>query len=86
MYAQTSSITPTGSVIRNYFVSGGWPFQLRHAETWATVRGVVGVWLLSLATILVTQGYGWAAFLYVVAAKELVFCYRLRETIWARRR
>jgi hypothetical protein len=80
MYAQTGNNAPTQSVIHDYFARGGWPFQLRHAEEWAGVRTVAFAWFASLGIILCTHGYDWGALAFLVAAKELVFGYRLRKT------
>jgi hypothetical protein len=80
MYVQTSNITPTHSVIRNYFVGGGWPFQRRHPEAWAAVRAVALVWFLTLGTILCSHGYAWGALVYLAAGKELALGYRLLKT------
>jgi hypothetical protein len=80
MYAQTSTTTPTGSVFQNYFTRGGWPFQLRHPEAWAAVRGIAVAWFISLGTVLCTHGYAWGALLYLAAAKDLALGYRLAKT------
>jgi len=80
MYAQTSNITPPRSVIRNYLVGGGWPFQLRHPEAWAAVRTLAVVWFIAFGSILCSYGYGWGALLYLAAAKELALGYRLLKT------
>ena len=80
MYAQTGNITPTRSPIQNYFVGGGWPFQLRHPEAWAAVRALAAVWFITLGSILCSHGYGWGALAYLAAAKELALGYRLLKT------
>ena len=84
MYAQTStSSTPAESAIRNYFVGGGWPFQRRHPAGWAAVRAVLLVWFITLGSVLVGHGYEWGALLYIAAAPEVVFGYRLLKTAHA---
>jgi hypothetical protein len=85
MYAQTSTITPTPSVIHNYFARGGWPFQLRHPEAWVVVRAVAVAWFLTLGFILYSHGSAWAAIAYLAAAKELALGYRMVKTIRASR-
>ena len=80
MYTQTSNITPTRSVIQNYLLSGGWPFQLRHPEAWAAVRALLVVWFVILGSILRSHGYEWGALVYLAAAKELALGYRLLKT------
>jgi hypothetical protein len=85
MYTQTSNVTPAGSVIRNYFAGGGWPFQLRHPEVWAAVRILAVSWFIAFGSILVSRGYAWGALLYLAAAKDLVLGVRLRKTAQALR-
>jgi hypothetical protein len=85
MYAQTSNTLPARSLIQNYFVGGGWPFQRRHPQAWAAVRALVVVWFVTFGSILCSRGYGWGALLYLAAAKDLVLGYRLLETSRARR-
>jgi len=80
MCVQTNDTTPARSVIQNYFVRGGWPFQLRHPEAWAVVRALALVWFVSLGSILCSHGYAWGALVYLAAAKELAFGYRLLKT------
>ena len=80
MYTQTSTITPTRSVIQSYFAGGGWPFQLRHPESWAAVRALLVVWFVTLGSILCSNGYGWGALVYLAAAKEVALGYRLLKT------
>ena len=85
MYAQTSSSTPAESAIRNYFVGGGYPFQRRHPAGWAAVRAVLLVWFITLGSVLVSHGYEWGALVYIAAAREVVFGYRLLKTAGATR-
>jgi hypothetical protein len=80
MYAQTSNITPSHSVIQSYFAGGGWPFQRRHPEAWAVVRAVAFVWFITLGSVLCGHGYEWGALVYIAAAKELALGYRLLKT------
>jgi hypothetical protein len=80
MYAQTSTATPTGSVLQNYFTHGGLPFQLRNPEAWAAVRGIAAAWFITLGTVLTTHGYPWGALLYLAAAMALTLAYRLAKT------
>ncbi len=85
MYAQTSTLTPTRSVMRNYIKGGGWPFQRRHPEAWVAVRAVALVWFVTLGSILCSHGYNWGALVYLAAAKELLLGYRLLKTSRAMR-
>ena len=85
MYAQTSNIAPARPVIQNYFVGGGWPFQLRHPEAWAAVRALAVIWFVTFGSILYSRGYGWGALLYLAAAKDLALGYRLVKTSRAAR-
>jgi len=80
MYAQTSNISPSQSVIHNYFAGGGWPFQLRHPAAWAAVRALAVVWFITLGSILCSHGYGWGALVFLAAAKDLALGYRLLRT------
>jgi hypothetical protein len=80
MNAQTGNIAPTGSVIKNYFARGGWPFQLRDPEVWTGVRFIAFTWFASLGLILCTHGYEWGALAFVAAAKELGLGYQLQKT------
>lgn len=80
MYSQTSNNTPAPSAIQNYFTGGGWPFQRRHPQAWAVVRAVALVWFITLGSILYRHGYAWGALLYLAAARELVFGYRLLKS------
>jgi hypothetical protein len=85
MYAQTSNSTQTRSVIENYFVAGGWPFQLRHPAAWVTVRFVAVVWFISFGSFLISRGYDIGVLLYAAAVKDLVLGTRLRMTAQALR-
>jgi hypothetical protein len=85
MYAQTSNV-PTRSAIHNYFAGGGWPFQRRHPGAWVAVRALAVVWFLILGSILCSHGYAWGALVYLGAAKELTFGYRLLKSSQAPRR
>jgi hypothetical protein len=80
MYAQISNSTPSRSVIQSYFAGGGWPFQRRHPQAWAAVRAVAFVWFITLGSVLCSHGYEWGALVYIAAAKELAFGYRLFKT------
>jgi hypothetical protein len=80
MYAQTSNTVSSQSALQSYFVGGGWPFQRRHPQAWAAVRAVAFVWFITLGSILSSHGYEWGALLYIAAAKELAFGYRLLKT------
>lgn len=84
MYAQTSNITPTGSVIQNYFAGGGWPFQRRYPQAWAAVRALLFTWFITLGSVLISQGYAWGALVYLAAIKEAALGYRLLKTSQAR--
>jgi hypothetical protein len=85
MYADIISQTPTHSAIENYFTGGGWPFQRRHPTAWIVVRAIVLVWFIAFGSILYSHGYTWGALLYLAAARELVFGYRLLKTRQAQR-
>jgi hypothetical protein len=86
MHAQASTITPTRSVIQNYFTGGGWPFQLRHPAAWVAVRAVAVVWFITLGSVLCSHGYEWGALVYLAAVKDLALGYRLLKTSRARQR
>lgn len=85
MYAQTSTTTSTPFTFRDYFAGGGWPFQQRHPEGWAAVRAVLLIWFVTLGTVLISHGYAWGALVYLAAARELVFGYRLLKASRAAR-
>jgi hypothetical protein len=80
MYTQTSSTTPAGSVIQNYFTGGGWPFQLRHPQAWVAVRALAVVGFITFGSILCSHGYMLGVVLYFAAAKDLTLGYRLLKT------
>lgn len=84
MYAQNGEATSTRSVIYNYFVGGGWPFQLRDPGAWAFVRAVAVMWFITLGTVLWTHGFSWGALLYLAATKDLALGFRLLKTRLAR--
>lgn len=86
MYAQTDDIIPARSLFQNYFVRGGWPFQRRHSEAWAAVRGIAAAWLITAGTVLWTHGYPWGALLYLAATADLALGYRLLKTKQSARR
>jgi hypothetical protein len=84
MYAQISNTTSSQSAIQSYFVGGGWAFQRRHPQAWAAVRAVAFIWFITLGSFLCSHGYEWGALVYIAAARELVFGYRLLKTSQAR--
>jgi hypothetical protein len=47
------------------------------------VRAVLLVWFITLGSVLVSHGYEWGALVYIAAAREVVFGYRLLKTAHA---
>lgn len=65
MATATGHMTRTRSFIIK-FPGGG--FGYRHPRTIGAVEIVVGLWVLFLTVVLLTQGYWWAVSLFVLAA------------------
>ena len=68
MTTATGHATRTRSVIMK-FPGGG--FGYRHPRTIGAVEIVVGMWVVFLSILLLSQGYWWAVSLLVVAALPL---------------
>jgi hypothetical protein len=65
MNTATGHATHTRSVIMK-FPGGG--FGYRHPRTLGAAEIVVGMWVVFLGILLLSQGYWWAVSLFVVAA------------------
>ena len=77
MYAQNENTTSTESLAQAYVTASWLPFARRHRVFVITVRAVVAVWLVALATFLMSRGYEWGSLIYVAAALHVAFAYRL---------
>ena len=65
MHAPTGNAAPPRSVL-NRLLLRSWDY--RHPRVWAGVRFAVGIWLVFLGGLLLSDGYLWATLLLVAAA------------------
>jgi hypothetical protein len=65
MDAPTGNAAPPRSVL-NRLLLRSWDY--RHPRVWAGVRFAVGIWLVFLGGLLLSDGYLWAALLLMAAA------------------
>ena len=65
MHAPTGNAAPPRSVL-NRLLLRSWDY--RHPRTCAGVRFAVGIWLVFLGGLLLSDGYLWATLLLVAAA------------------
>jgi hypothetical protein len=47
------------------------------------MRVVIGIWLLVVGSLLLSDGYWWGALIFVAAALHFYLAYRLRHTMRA---
>ena len=65
MHAPTGNVAPRRSVL-NRLLLRSWDY--RHPRVWAGVRYAVGICLVFLSGLLLSDGYLWATLLLVAAA------------------
>ena len=65
MHAPTGNTAPSRSVL-NRLLLRSWDY--RHPRVWAGVRFAVGIWLVFVGGLLLSDGYLWATLLLLVAA------------------
>ena len=65
MHAPTGNVAPPRSVL-NRLLLRSWDY--RHPRVWAGVRYAVGICLVFLSGLLLSDGYLWATLLLVAAA------------------
>ena len=65
MHAPTGNAAPPRSVL-NRLLLRSWDY--RHPRVWAGVRFAVGIWLVFVGGLLLSDGYLWATLLLLVAA------------------
>jgi hypothetical protein len=70
MHAPTGNAAPPRSVL-NRLLLRSWDY--RHPRVWAGVRYAVGIWLVFLSGLLLSDGYLWATLLLVAAAAAVLF-------------
>ena len=66
MHAPTDNAAPLRSVLTSGFLLTSW--GCRHPRVSAGVRFAVGIWLVFLGGLLLSDGYLWATLLLVAAA------------------
>jgi len=66
MHAPTDNATPPRSVLNRRLLLTSWGY--RHPRVSAGVRFAVGIWLVFLGGLLLSDGYLWATLLLVAAA------------------
>jgi hypothetical protein len=60
-----------------------WRWERRHWRLIVRMRVAIGIWLLVVGGILLTDGYWWGMLIFVAAALHFYFAYRLRHTVRA---
>jgi hypothetical protein len=70
MHAPTGNVAPPRSVL-NRLLLRSWDY--RHPRVWAGVRYGVGICLVFLSGLLLSDGYLWATLLLVAAAAAVLF-------------
>jgi hypothetical protein len=60
-----------------------WRWERRHWRLIVRMRVAIGVWLLVVGGILLSDGYWWGVLIFVAAALHFYFAYRLRHTVRA---
>jgi hypothetical protein len=58
-----------------------WRWERRHWRLIVRMRVAIGVWLLVIGGILLSDGYWWGVLIFVAAALHFYLAYRLRHTI-----
>jgi hypothetical protein len=58
-----------------------WKWERRHWRLIVRVRVAIGIWLLAVGAILLSDGYWWGALIFAAAALHFYLAYRLRHTI-----
>ena len=58
-----------------------WRWERRHWRLIARMRVAIGIWLLVLGAILLSDGYWWGIVMVAPAALHFYFAYRLRHAI-----
>jgi hypothetical protein len=58
-----------------------WKWERRHWRLIVRVRVAIGIWLLTVGAILLSDGYWWGALIFAAAALHFYLAYRLRHTI-----
>jgi len=66
MHAPTHNAAPLRSILNRRFLLTSW--GCRHPRVSAGVRFAVGIWLVFLGGLLLSDGYLWATLLLVAAA------------------
>jgi hypothetical protein len=60
-----------------------WRWERRHWRLVVRMRVAIGIWLLVVGGILLSDGYWWGVLIFVAAALHFYFAYRLRHTVRA---
>jgi hypothetical protein len=60
-----------------------WRWERRHWRLIVRMRVAIGIWLLVVGGILLSDGYRWGVLIFVAAALHFYFAYRLRHTVRA---
>jgi hypothetical protein len=60
-----------------------WRWERRHWRLIVRMRVAIGIWLLGVGGILLSDGYWWGVLIFGAAALHFYFAYRLRHTIRA---
>ncbi len=58
-----------------------WRWERRHWRLIVRMRVAIGIWLLVVGGLLLSDGYWWGALIFVAAALHFYFAYRLRHTV-----
>jgi hypothetical protein len=58
-----------------------WRWERRHWRLIVRLRVAIGIWLLVVGSILLSDGYWWGVLIFVAAALHFYFAYRLRHTV-----
>ena len=58
-----------------------WRWERRHWRLIVRMRVAIGIWLLVVGGLLLSDGYRWGALIFVVAALHFYLAYRLRHAV-----
>jgi hypothetical protein len=58
-----------------------WTWERRHWRLIVRVRVAIGIWLLVVGGILLSDGYWWGALIFLPAALHFYLAYRIRHAV-----